>query len=142
MRPTFVRALAVSVGLSALFLAVYSGCNWITARRGDVGTIAFAWERHIPYVPLMVVPYLSIDLFFVAAPFLCRSQRELSAFAKRISAAIIVAGICFLLFPLRFAFSRPPPAAFWVRSSIGFAGWICLTISFRRFTSRSAVCSS
>ncbi len=107
MRPTFVRALAVSVGLSALFLAVYSGCNWITARRGDVGTIYFAWERHIPYVPLMVLPYLSIDLFFVTAPFLCRSQRELSAFAKRIAAAIVVAGTCFLLFPRRFAFDRP-----------------------------------
>ena len=107
MRPTFVRALAVSAGLSALFLVVYSGCNWITARRGDVGTIYFAWERHIPYVPLMVVPYLSIDLFFVTAPFLCRSQRELSAFAKRISAAIVVAGTCFLLFPRRFAFDRP-----------------------------------
>ncbi len=55
----------------------------------------------------MIVPYLSIDLFFVTAPFLCRSQRELSAFAKRIAAAIVVAGTCFLLFPRRFAFDRP-----------------------------------
>ncbi len=56
----------------------------------------------------MIVPYMSIDLFFVAAPFLCRSDRELAAFSKRIVAAIVVAGICFLLFPLRFAFGRPP----------------------------------
>ena len=55
----------------------------------------------------MIVPYLSIDLFFVAAPFLCRSERELATFSKRIVAAIVVAGICFLLFPLRFAFERP-----------------------------------
>ena len=39
--------------------------------RHDVGTFAFAWERFIPFVPVMVVPYMSIDLFFVAAPFLC-----------------------------------------------------------------------
>jgi membrane-associated phospholipid phosphatase len=50
---------------------------------------------------------MSIDLFFVVAPFLCRTDRELSILAKRIAAAIIVAGICFLLVPLRFAFPRP-----------------------------------
>src|SRR5437899_7835906 len=50
---------------------------------------------------------MSIDLFFVVAPFLCRTDRELSILAKRIAAVIIVGGICFLFFPLRFAFPRP-----------------------------------
>ena len=102
-----LRLSAASVGLSALFVVVYGWCNWITAQRHDVGTFYFEWERFIPFVPLMIVPYLSIDLFFVAAPFLCRSERELATFSKRIVAAIVVAGICFLLFPLRFAFERP-----------------------------------
>jgi hypothetical protein len=101
------KALVISVGLSALFLIVYGGCNWITAHRANVGTLYFEWERNIPFVPFFILPYMSIDLFFVGAPFLCRTDRELSAFAKRISLAIIVAGICFLLFPLRFAFPRP-----------------------------------
>ena len=90
-----------------MFLIVYGGCNWITAQRTDVGTIFFEWERHLPFVPLLIAPYLSIDLFFVVAPFLCRSERELWTFAKRIAAAIVVAGICFLAYPLRFAFARP-----------------------------------
>ena len=101
------KALAVSVGLSILFLIAYGGCNWITARRANVGTFYFEWEHGIPFVPFFILPYMSIDLFFVTAPFLCRTERELSIFAKRIAAAIIVAGICFLLFPLRFAFPRP-----------------------------------
>jgi protein-tyrosine phosphatase/membrane-associated phospholipid phosphatase len=103
-----LKALAASIGLSVLFLVVYGWCNWLAAQRHDVGTIYFEWERFIPFVPLMLVPYMSIDLFFVAAPFLCRSERELAALSKRILAAIVVAGICFLLFPLRFAFERPP----------------------------------
>ncbi len=107
MRPHPLKALAVSLALSALFLIVYGSCNWITAQREDVGTIFFAWERAIPFVPSMIAPYLSIDLFFVAAPFLCHTKRELATFTKRIAAAIIVAGMCFLLFPLRFAFARP-----------------------------------
>src|SRR2546423_854932 len=104
---TIARASLISVGLSILFLIVYGGCNWITAQRANVGTFCFEWERKIPFVPLFILPYMSIDLFFVVAPFLCRTDRELSILAKRIAAAIIVAGICFLLFPLRFAFPRP-----------------------------------
>ncbi|HEY2125371.1 MAG TPA: phosphatase PAP2/dual specificity phosphatase family protein [Chthoniobacterales bacterium] len=101
------KALAVSAGLSLLFLVVYGGCNWLTAQRHDVGTFFFAWERAIPFVPLAILPYLSIDLFFVAAPFLCRSERELRILAGRIALAILAAGVCFILFPLRFAFPRP-----------------------------------
>jgi len=58
-------------------------------------------------VPFFILPYMSIDLFYVAAPFLCRTERELSILAKRIATAIIIGGICFLIFPLRFAFERP-----------------------------------
>jgi membrane-associated phospholipid phosphatase len=107
MKPSLLKAFATSIGLSALFIVVYGGCNWITAQRTNVGSINFAWERNIPFVPLMIAPYLSLDLFFVAAPFLCRSERELSLLTKRIAAAILIAGFCFLILPLRFAFARP-----------------------------------
>jgi membrane-associated phospholipid phosphatase len=101
------KALVVSAGLSILFLMVYGSCNWISSRRANVGTIYFEWERKIPFVPFFILPYMSIDLFFIVGPFLCQTDRELSIFTKRIATAIIVAGICFLLLPLRFAFPRP-----------------------------------
>ncbi len=107
MRVKRSKALAVSAALSILFLIVYGGCNWITSRRANVGTIYFEWEREIPFLPFLILPYMSIDLFFIVAPFLCRTDRELSIFAKRVVTAIIIAGICFLVFPLRFAFPRP-----------------------------------
>ena len=94
-------------GLSVLFLVVYSGCNWITGQRSHVGSFYFQWERGIPFVPFMILPYMSIDLFFIAAPFLCRTEQELRIFSRRVIAAILIAGLCFLLFPLRFAFPRP-----------------------------------
>ncbi|MEO7166347.1 MAG: phosphatase PAP2 family protein [Spartobacteria bacterium] len=101
------QAFAASAGLSLLFLLVYGGCLWISARRGDVGVLYFEWERAIPFVPFLIVPYLSIDLFFVAAPFLFTRLGELKLYAARVGLAIVLAGICFLLFPLRFAFERP-----------------------------------
>lgn len=104
------RAFAASAGLSVLFLVVYGSCLWITARRSDVGVLYFWWERAIPFVPFMILPYLSIDLFFIAAPFLLRTDRELRVFVWRVSVAIVVAGVFFLLVPLRYAFPRPHAA--------------------------------
>jgi protein-tyrosine phosphatase len=102
-----LKAFTVSAELSVLFVVVYSGCNWITGQRGQVGSFYFQWEHAIPFVPFMILPYMSIDLFFIAAPFLCRTDEELRIFSRRVVAAILIAGLCFLLFPLRFAFSRP-----------------------------------
>ena len=101
------RAAIHSAALSLLFLVVYGGCNWFSGQRTDVGTWYFAWERHIPFLPWMIVPYLSIDVFFVVAPFLFRERVELDVYARRMAAAIAIAGVFFLLLPLRFAFDRP-----------------------------------
>ncbi len=101
------KAAKTSAVLCLVFLVVYGVSNRLTALRHDVGTIYFAWERHIPFVPLMIVPYMSIDLFFMAAPFLCRDDRERRILSNRIIAVILIAGCCFMLFPLRFAFRRP-----------------------------------
>jgi membrane-associated phospholipid phosphatase len=55
----------------------------------------------------MILPYLSIDLFFIGAPFLFLNERELRLYAWRVATTIVIAGICFLIVPLRFAFPRP-----------------------------------
>ncbi len=97
------RSFGASVGLSVLFIVVYGTTNWLASRRMHVSTFVYGWERGIPFVPVFVPPYLSLDCFFVAAPFLCRTRRELGVLAARISAAILVAGCCFVLIPLRYA---------------------------------------
>jgi membrane-associated phospholipid phosphatase len=101
------KKAAVSAALSLLFLIVYGSCNWITSHRTGVPSVYFEWERAIPFVPLLIPAYLSLDFFFVGAPFLLRSGTELSTYSKRIVCAILVAAVCFLAFPLRFAFDRP-----------------------------------
>lgn len=106
--PTPRRAALVSLLLCLLFFAVYGTTNYLTSLRHDVGTWVYPWERFIPFVPSMIVPYMSIDLFFVAAPFLCIDRRELRLLALRITAAILVCGMFFLAMPLRFTFERPP----------------------------------
>ena len=126
------KAAAVSAGLSALFVVVYSSCNWITSLRSNVGSIYFGWERHIPFIPALILPYMSIDLFFIAAPFLLRSERELRTLAARITTAILLAGACFFLFPLKFAFERPHVEGF---LGLIFNNFRSLDLPFNEFPS-------
>src|SRR3990172_571610 len=107
VRPTWTECVFASLGLSLLFLVVYSATNWVTSLRSDVGTWYYEWERLIPFVPAMIVPYMSIDLFFVVAPFLCSDRSELRLLSRRICLSIGIAGLTFLVFPLTLAVERP-----------------------------------
>ena len=80
-KPSLLRAALTSAALCALFLVVYGGTNTLASLRTGVPSLNFAWESSIPVVPLFIIPYLSSDLFFVAAPFLALARREISVLA-------------------------------------------------------------
>ena len=104
------RAAITSAALSVLFLVAYGGANWLAPQREHVGSWYFGWELAIPLIPAMIVPYMTIDLFFVAAPFVCRDRRELDTFTKRVVFEVVVAAIFFVAMPLTIAFPREPVA--------------------------------
>lgn len=102
-----------SVGSLALagmvFVLVYGGCNQFTSTRSDVGSCYFEWERSLPFVPWLIVPYWTLDLFFCGAFFLCASRAELQLLTTRLVAVVLASAIFFLLFPMRFGWERPEP---------------------------------
>jgi hypothetical protein len=118
-----IIAAGWAAALGALFVVTYGAMLRLTALRSDVGTLAFGWEREIPFVPLLWVPYLSIDLFFVAAPFCCRTAAERERIARRLTVAILLSAAGFLAFPLRLAFD-PPAAAGAVARLHGAVSWL------------------
>ncbi len=96
--------------LGAWFFLVYGACNWFTdQRQSGVGQWFWEWEKHIPFIPEFIVPYMSMDLLFVGAFFLCRSRAELRTLVKRLFWVVAASGLCFLLFPLEFGMPRPVP---------------------------------
>jgi len=118
------RAAAGTAALtSLLFVVVYNVCNRLTHIRSDVGVWAFQWESWWPLVPAMIVPYWSIDLLFVVAPFLCTTREEVAVYRQRIVFVICGAALGFLLIPLRFAFPRPEVHGF-------FAPWFAALYTF------------
>jgi len=68
------------------------------------------WERNIPFVPELVIPYWTLDLFFCGAFFLCSSRAELSLLTKYLVAVTVASGICYLLIPLKMGLPRPVPS--------------------------------
>jgi membrane-associated phospholipid phosphatase len=60
----------------------------------------------------MILPYMSLDLFFFLSPFFCTSRRELRTHVLRLLLAMNVAAICFLAFPLKMGFRRPAVGGF------------------------------
>ncbi|HSB10161.1 MAG TPA: dual specificity protein phosphatase family protein [Blastocatellia bacterium] len=120
-RRPLAEAVLFSVALSLLFVLVYGGCNALASRRTDLGVCFFAWELRIPFVPAFIVPYMSIDLFFVASFLLCADRIELRAHARRITLAILIAGLAFLVVPLTTGYPRPE-----------LGGWIGKLFEFLR----------
>ncbi len=100
------EALRWAAVCALYFIFAYWGCNWLASHRTGLGTVHFEWEKRIPLIPEMIIPYMSIDLFFAGSFFLCRGSRELAAHAKRLLLAMTIGGICFLLFPLELGFER------------------------------------
>lgn len=106
--PRWYQRIAACLFTSAWFALIYNFTNWLTAQRSDLGLAAFAWEQQIPFVPWLIIPYWSIDLFYVLAPFIISSKDDLCVYVRRIFWAVSLAGICFILFPLQLNFMRPP----------------------------------
>jgi membrane-associated phospholipid phosphatase len=101
------RATGWLLALGPFFFLSYGFANWLASRHAQVGTVVFDWERRIPFIPWTILPYWSIDAFYVLSPFLCATKAELDRHGRRLLTAQILAVACFLLFPLRFSLARP-----------------------------------
>ena len=114
-RPWLAAAVTSAV-TSASFLLIYGGVNVITehrARFAHIPTAALPWElRYIPFVPAMILPYVSLDPLFAVSFFLCSDKTELRTHTRRLWAAELIACAFFLVFPLTSAFPRTLPDGF------------------------------
>ena len=104
------RGLAWLALCGPWFFIAYGFANWFTSHRTHVDTWYFEWEKRVPFVPELVVPYWSLDLLFIVAFFLPRTRGELRLLGTRIFTIITLTCVCFLIWPLKFDLPRPMPA--------------------------------
>jgi membrane-associated phospholipid phosphatase len=90
----------------------YGFANWWTGQLPHVGSFVFDWEKHIPFWPWTIVPYMALDAFYAGSLYLCATRTELDTHAKRLLSASVLSVAGFLLFPLQFSFVRPATSGF------------------------------
>ena len=94
--------------LVPFFFLVYGTANQLTAFNNFVPSIVFEWEKLIPFIPKMIVPYMSAGLLFIFSFLLVKTRNEIQRHALRLGFAIVFSAVIFLLFPLHFSLEKPP----------------------------------
>jgi hypothetical protein len=105
------QTLLLALPVTLWWVLVYHGANWLTEVRSDRVRVHLAVEVAMPFVPPLILAYLSMVLVFPPAPFILRSRRQLEALALSLVVATAVAGISYLLFPAQLAYPCRDPGA-------------------------------
>lgn len=97
---------------SVVFMIVYNYSAWHISKLENVPSFIFDFEKYIPFIPWTIIPYMTSGLFFCLVFFLCTNKEQLKVLTQRMLFVTIIAGICFLFFPLKFSFSKPKTGNF------------------------------
>jgi protein-tyrosine phosphatase len=101
------RALFWLVFLGPFFYASYGLSNHLASLQADVPNITFDWEHAIPFVEWTIIPYWSVNLFYVATLFSNDNTAGVDRTAKRYLTCQIIAVAFFIAFPLKAIFIKP-----------------------------------
>lgn len=127
--PNVRYAIFLGLLVSAWWVLVYGGANYLTRFIPYRVRLHLDAELSIPFVPASVLGYMSIYPLFWAAPFVLRRREELRSLALTLSGITLVAAICFLVFPADSLFRTPPEWGAW-RPLISFAKELALQHNF------------
>ncbi len=92
--------------MGALFFILYGAANQYASLTPH-SSIFMEWERHIPFVPSFIIPYMSSDVMFCIAFLLPQSRLELRILALRVLFIVTLSVLIFTVFPLQFGFEKP-----------------------------------
>jgi membrane-associated phospholipid phosphatase/protein-tyrosine phosphatase len=106
-RLTLLQKLYALTLCAIVFMMVYNFAAWYASNLTGVPSFVFDFEKHIPFIPWSIIPYMTSGIFFCTVFFFCQNREELKVLIKRMLFATLVAGVFFLLFPLQFSLSKP-----------------------------------
>lgn len=92
---------------ASVFAIAYTLSNAYAAAHAPLASIAMTWERAIPFLPWMIVPYLSSGIFFVGSFFWLHRSDPLRLLSRRLLLCTAIACVIFVLWPLQLSSARP-----------------------------------
>ena len=78
----------------------------MAAKSTNIFKIHFDWEKNLPFVPEMILPYCSV-YFISLLPIFFLDEKKIHQFAKTVGLSIFISGIIFFLFPTTCELERP-----------------------------------
>ncbi len=102
--------LKIAVINLVLFLVVYGGTNHFFHGSNSLQPY-FSWEKAVPFIDWMIIPYLSLNLLFLL-PLFFLTKNKLKVLDLAFILSTICAGIFFVLFPIAPEFVRAIPNGF------------------------------
>ena len=90
-----------------VFGLCYPLANLLAGQGGVTRHIVFELDHALPFMPWMVLPYMTSSLLFCLSFAAVRSVDELRTLSQRLMLCTVGASLAFLLYPLRFSFERP-----------------------------------
>ena len=109
-RPSARERLALLAINGVAFQALYGACNLAAARAGVTRDIATPWDALVPFVPWMLLPYMTSVPLLVAAFAVVPDRQGLRALSQRCLLATALATLVFALWPLRMTTIDAPPS--------------------------------
>jgi membrane-associated phospholipid phosphatase len=97
--PSLTTRLLVLNALS--FTLIYLTTNWLAAAHQVSQHLMLAADTVIPLIPWMIIPYSSSLVLFIFIFYHCGTQQQCRQYSLQIFTATHLAGMCFLLMPLR-----------------------------------------
>ncbi|WP_394782195.1 phosphatase PAP2 family protein [Undibacterium sp.] len=89
------------------FSLCYLAANSLAQQLGIIRHIALPFEASTPFLPWMIIPYLSSGIFFVWSFLRVCTSSELSVLSQRVLLCTVGASLVFVIYPLQFSLQRP-----------------------------------
>lgn len=85
-----------------LFNVTYTSTNWYAEYNQVEASFITSLDLMMPFIPWMILPYLSSAVFFLLAFYLCKHRRNFYQLNQSLLIATLVAGYFFYFYPLYF----------------------------------------
>ncbi|WP_083535153.1 phosphatase PAP2 family protein [Chryseobacterium kwangjuense] len=113
-RPTLKQQIYAFVLCAVVFMVVYNFAAWYTSTLEKVPSFVFDFETYIPFLPWTIIAYMTSGIFFCLVFFFCTDKEQLKVLTKRMLFVTVIAGLCFIAFPLKFSLQKPPVEEFFL----------------------------
>ncbi len=87
------------------FILIYGLTNYLASNSNNIHVLSFSWELDIEYIPIFILPYISLSLFIIL-PIFYLNIDKMKSWAKSYMMMNFIAGFIFLVFPTQHVTER------------------------------------